>query len=75
MNNESQLPESIIEEKEFCFSCGKILGMGSRGVKVTIEAMSTEKDSVMIETENSYFCDKCAKSGVCVNVKSLDKGV
>ncbi|MBN2517702.1 MAG: hypothetical protein JXB14_02565 [Candidatus Altiarchaeota archaeon] len=73
MNLESQLPESLVEEREYCFNCGKILGRGSRGVRVMIESISTEDEGVAVESETSYFCEKCARGGVCITVKGTEE--
>jgi len=72
MNIESQLPESLVEEKEYCLNCGRVLGGGSRGVRVMIESIATEKEGLNVESETSYFCEKCARSGVCIKVKGAE---
>ena len=72
MNIESQLPESLVEEKEYCLNCGRVLGEGSRGVRVMIESIATDKDNLNVESETSYFCEKCARSGVCIKVKGAE---
>ena len=72
MDVESQLPESLVEEKEYCLNCGKVLGEGSRGVRVMIESIATDDESVNVESETSYFCEKCARLGVCIKVKGAE---
>jgi len=69
----TRLPESIIDPKEYCFKCGRILAKGGRGIKVTIESVCKEEASVALETEEKYFCERCAKSGISVSVKDTGK--
>lgn len=65
----SQLPDSLSEVKEYCSKCGRILGRGSSFVKATIEQVSSEGESLLMDCDRRYFCKECLRGGIYVNVK------
>jgi len=71
----SQLPDSIIDPKEYCFNCGRILARGGRGIRVTIESVFKEEMSVALESEEKYFCERCAKTGISINLKDTGQTI
>lgn len=70
-----QMPESILEEKEFCFNCGRMLGKGSKGVKVTVESIAAEERGLAVESDVSYFCEHCAKTGVSITLRGASSDI
>jgi len=66
----SQLPESLTEIKEGCSNCGKALTKGSTFVKATIEQITSESETLLIDCDRRYFCKDCLKGGICVNLKN-----
>lgn len=64
-----QLPDSLVELKEYCSNCGKTLGSGSSFVKATIEQITNGGNAFLIDSDKRYFCEDCLRSGIYINVK------
>jgi hypothetical protein len=65
----AQLPDSLVDVKEYCSRCGKVLGKGSTFVKATVEQIKADGESLLVDYDKRYFCKDCLRGGVYINVK------
>jgi len=70
----AQMPESLTDVKEFCSHCGKLLGKGSSYVRATIEQITSEGETVLVDCDKRYFCKDCLKGGIYVSVRNPETG-
>jgi hypothetical protein len=71
----SQLPESLVEIKEYCSNCGKALGKGSSYVKATVEQVTSNGENLLMDYDKRCFCKDCLRGGIYINVKDPERNV
>ncbi len=66
----AQLPESLSEVKEYCSNCGRVLDKDSGYIRATIEQVTRDGETIVVDSDRRYFCGECLKNGVYISVRN-----
>ncbi len=63
MEEEAQLPESLLEDRSMCLKCGNPVIVGD-GIRVNVDSVKFERGKeLFVNAESKYFCSDCANKG------------